>query len=364
LHRQQRVFHLVLEQDKTIQTDHLLLQMQVAKKNDPNRYGNFTREVFEKWHGETKSTEKGKEDDPFESFYLVPIQDGTLVAVDAISFIGSLTQPSTGGPNASTSGFDVVSNSPVTLKWSDTKKGVFDVSYEGYGQWTGVENVKTGGSPALSHNEISYTLKPNPVAKIFQDQKLNQGIMDIFTRENITDIAQQVVQDIGILETSNNENKMALKTRTYTNKEGKKVTETNAGWLQWRGTRLKHLQEYSNENGYSLNDSLGNTEFLMEELKKGEKYSPGQKYDDLLKAMQGGDNPETGVPYTYAELYAKFEEGYIRSDRPKAKLSANNIRKKLKVIPQVKPTDKKLVPPGPVPSVSEEETDPTVGRLY
>ena len=48
--------------------------------------------------------------------------------------------------------------------------------------------------------------------------------------------------------------------------------------------------------------------------------------------MKGGNNPETGKPYTQDELFAFFDSRYLRSARtskPKSALNKDTIKKKV-----------------------------------
>ena len=50
--------------------------------------------------------------------------------------------------------------------------------------------------------------------------------------------------------------------------------------------------------------------------------------------MQGGNNPDTGVPYTYEELYEFFSSSYLRPKKPRKSsppsvLNKDNIKKRV-----------------------------------
>ena len=342
-------------------------RLQGLKTVNPELAGNFTTSAFNKWVAGTQvMTGTGhKPDDKdwqkrFKSFNIVQYNpdfegEGRLFAVSSRSYQAHIGDPAKGYANASKEAFDITNNKPVLIEWSRHEGGDFSIDYT---QYDTDPNVP-GAEPAAAVEPIK---NPNPVTDIYgeklqvpKERRVSIAeAFDLFKKNNFTPIAQNVLRELGKLESSNNEVKMGDLTP-------KADGEINAGWMQWRGSRLKHFQEFAKGKGRSIGDWKTSVEFLIEELTNGEKYSaeegvPGRKYDKLLEAMQGGNNPD-GVPYTYEELYELFSKEYLRPKKPR-KASKPSVFKPaniLKAIPKVKPLEQK----------TEGIPDPTrQGQLY
>ena len=287
----------------------------------PDRIGSFTKLEFEDWIDKTKimtGTDRGK---PFKNLALVQYVpnktgEGTLIVVDRRSLAGSKKNAEQGAKTASTQAFDITNNVSVKIKWSKNEEGAFDIDHG--------DQVEPADAKPIKN--------PNPVTNVYEADAPNAEALQIFTDNTFTPIAQNVLRELGKLESSNNEVIMGDLTP-------KADGEINAGWMQWRGSRLKHFQEFAKGKGRSIGDWKTSVEFLIEELTNGEKYSaeegvPGRKYDKLLEAMQGGNNPDTGVPYTYEELYEFFSSSYLRPKKPRKSsppsvLNKDNIKKRV-----------------------------------
>jgi len=349
--------------------DNAIQRLTNLRAVEPNKIGSFTRSAFENWIAETKTmTGKERIGKPFKSISIVQYEpnpdrpeEGTLIAVDRRSLYAMDTAKDleNAALTASTQAFDITNNKPVKIKWSTHEKASFDIDYGDQVEPAAVEPgvaVKPGAKPTAwnpvhdkdnkTFGGVKYTLvdpMKNPVYKDFYNYKNIEGtrlinsIDDVYThldpKKEFTEIAHLVLKKAGKLETSNNENEMGIKAKW---RGGGKPRETNAGWMQWRGTRLRHYIEFANENKFDINSIITGFKFLVEELTNGERYgaeegAPGQRYDKLLEAMKGGDNPETGKPYTFKELFAFFDSRYLRSERTSkpAKIRPEEVKKKV-----------------------------------
>ena len=329
----------------------------------PDRIGSFTRSAFENWIAETKTmTGKGR-DKPFKSVSLVQYkpnpdrpEEGTLIVVDRRSLyaMDAAKDLENAAKTASTQAFDITNNKPVKIKWSIHEKASFDIDY-GDQVEPAAAAVEPGAKPTAwnpVHDEANKTFGGVPYKKLeanYKDWYRDVGLAgtdrciksmeDIYgfldTGKKFTEIAHLVLRKAGRLETSNNERKMILRAR-YRGPD--RPRETNAGWMQWNGTRLRHYIEFANEQKPPLpiNSLETSFEFLVEELTNGERYgaeegASGQRYDKLLEAMKGGNNPDTGVPYTQDELFAFFDSRYLRSERTSkpAKIRKEEVKKRV-----------------------------------
>ena len=332
----------------------------------PDRIGSFTRSVFENWIATTKTmTGKERIGKPFKSVSLVQYkpnpdrpEEGTLIVVDRRSLyaMDAAKDLENAAKTASTQAFDITNNKPVKIKWSTHEKASFDIDYGDQVEPASVEPAATlepGAKPTAwnpvhdkdnkTFGAVKYTLADDKFTDYynftgFGGKRRINSIDDVYThldpKKEFTEIAHLVLKQAGKLETSNNENEMGIKAKW---RGGGKPRETNAGWMQWRGTRLRHYIEFANENGLPIDTVDTGFKFLVEELTNGERYgaeegAPGQRYDKLLEAMKGGNNPETGKPYTQDELFAFFDSRYLRSARtskPKSALNKDTIKKKV-----------------------------------
>ena len=348
-------------------------RLQGLKTANPELAGNFTTSAFSKWvDGTQVMTGTGHKPDAkdwqkqFKSFNIVQVTpdfegEGRLLAISSRSYQAHVRDPAKGWANASPQAFDITNNKPVNIAWSKHEGGEFSIDYTEYGPvdpsaepasaavepgakpvaWNPVhdEDKRTFGGVKYILEEANYKDWYKDVGKLGGERGIN-SIDDVYehldTGKKFTEIAHLVLREAGRLETSNNERKMILRAR-YRGPD--RPRETNAGWMQWNGSRLRHYIEFANEQKPPLpiNSLETSFEFLVEELTNGERYgaeegASGQRYDKLLEAMKGGNNPDTGVPYTQDELFAFFDSRYLRSARtskPKSALNKDRILKTL-----------------------------------